>query len=47
MERAKKEFDWENRKTPTVMPDGRIKAAGVAMAMQDQVSLVSMLGLLH
>lgn len=34
MERAKKEFDWENRKTPTVMPDGRIKAAGVAMAMQ-------------
>ena len=27
-------FDWEHRRTPRVQPDGKIRAAGVAMAMQ-------------
>jgi len=34
MERAKEIFDWEKRKTPRVMENGKIRSAGVAMAMQ-------------
>ena len=34
MERAKEMFDWEHRKMPRVMPNGKIRSAGVAMAMQ-------------
>lgn len=34
MDRAKEMFNWEERKTPRVMPNGKVRAAGVAMAMQ-------------
>lgn len=34
MARAKEMFDWETRRTPRVMENGKIRAAGVAMAMQ-------------
>ncbi len=32
--KAKEMFDWDNRKTTVVLPDGRIQSAGVAMTMQ-------------
>lgn len=34
MNKAKEMFDWEHRKMPRVMPNGKVRAAGVAMAMQ-------------
>lgn len=34
MEHAKKLFDWEHRSTPRVMSNGKVRSAGVAMAMQ-------------
>lgn len=34
MKKAKEMFDWENRKTPRQLPNGKIAAAGVALAMQ-------------
>lgn len=34
LNRAKEMFDWEHRKTPRIMENGKIQAAGVALAMQ-------------
>ena len=34
MLRCAERFDWEHRRIPRVQPDGKIRAAGVAMAMQ-------------
>lgn len=34
MEHAKKLFDWENKSKVRVLPNGKIRSAGVAMAMQ-------------
>lgn len=34
MNKAKNMFDWEHRKMPRVMANGKIRAAGVALAMQ-------------
>lgn len=34
MESAKKDFDWEHLAPRRVMPDGKIRAGGMAMAMQ-------------
>lgn len=34
LNKAKEMFDWEHRKTPRIMPNGKIRAAGIALAMQ-------------
>ena len=34
LERAAEWMDWEHKKEPRVLPNGHIRAAGVAMAMQ-------------
>lgn len=34
MERAEELFDWKNKSKPRIMPDGKIRSGGVAMAMQ-------------
>ena len=34
LNKAKEMFDWENRKTPRIMPNGKTRAAGIALAMQ-------------
>lgn len=34
LNKAKEMFDWEHRKMPRIMPNGKIRAAGIALAMQ-------------
>ena len=34
LNKAKEMFDWEHRKSPRIMPNGKIRAAGIALAMQ-------------
>ena len=34
MDKAKEMFDWENKAKPRIMPNGKIRSSGVAMAMQ-------------
>lgn len=34
LNKAKEMFDWEHRKTPRIMPNGKTRAAGIALAMQ-------------
>ncbi|MBM6929518.1 molybdopterin-dependent oxidoreductase [[Clostridium] spiroforme] len=34
LNKAKEMFDWEHRKTPRIMPNSKIRAAGIALAMQ-------------
>lgn len=34
LNKAKEMFDWEHRKMPRIIPNGKIRAAGIALAMQ-------------